>query len=104
LASITISNTTSLSPSFSSSNQSYSVQVSNEVNSIIISSNSTHSQATIKVLNETIQSGTWSSSMILNVGINTINITCTAEDGHTNKIYSIEVNRLPCNYYLFYFY
>lgn len=69
---------------FSSSKTSYSVTVSNDVDSLKVSYKTADSKATVKVTGNT----------NLEVGTNTIKVVVTAEDGKTTKTYTIKVTKL----------
>ncbi len=81
LASLSVSAGT-LSPSFSASRTSYTVNVGNDVTVCTISATPADSGASVSV----------SGSMYLSVGSNTRRVTVTAENG-TTKTYTITINR-----------
>ena len=81
LSNLTVSAGT-LSPAFSPSVTSYTVTVPNEVSSITVTGTKNHNKASV--------SGNGTKS--LNVGLNTIVITCTAENGSSNP-YTVKVTR-----------
>jgi len=84
LISLTINNGT-LSPIFTSGTFSYSVDVPYTVNSIIVTGITSDNNATLSTNSGVAQS--------LNVGLNTITITVTAQDGVTTKSYIVTVTR-----------
>ncbi|GHT38853.1 hypothetical protein AGMMS49965_03370 [Bacteroidia bacterium] len=81
LSSLTVNQGT-LTPTFNASTTTYSVSVANSVASITISATANHGAASV--------AGTGSQS--LNVGSNSFNIVCTAEDG-TPKTYTVNITR-----------
>ena len=93
LANLTLSSGT-LAPGFSENTLAYSVEVSNAVSSITVTPTRAGVNATIRVNGSVVASGTASTSIDLNVGVNTISIVVTAEDGSTSKTYSLSVTRL----------
>ena len=82
-----------LSPTFSSSGTLYGVSVANNVTSVTVTPTANESHATIKVNGTTVVSGSASGSISLNVGINTVSIVVTAQDGTTTKTYTIIITR-----------
>ncbi len=86
LKSLTVS-TGTLSPSFSSSQLSYTVSVPYSVTSITISAGANHSAATV--------SGDIGKALSLSVGTKTFSITVKAQDGST-KTYTVTVTRQKC--------
>ena len=90
-----------LSPSFLSAIVNYTTLVDNSVSSVTITPQKSELNATIQVqINNSsytaINSGSSSSSLVLNVGDNVINVKVTAQDG-TIKIYTITVTRISNN-------
>jgi sugar lactone lactonase YvrE len=101
LSGLTLSSGT-LSPSFASATTSYTASVANATASITITATSAQANATLAVRANAgayaaVISGSPSSAMSLNVGSNTIDVRVTAQDGVTQKIYTIAVTRLPSN-------
>ena len=86
LKSLTVS-TGTLSPSFSSSQLSYTVSVPYNVTSITISAGANHNAATV--------SGDIGKALSLSVGTKTFSITVKAQDGST-KTYTVTVTRQKC--------
>jgi len=80
-----------LSPAFSAAETNYSGNVSHNTSSIVITPTTAHSAATIRI-NGDIMTGA-SSTVLLNVGNNTIIIEVTAQDGVTKKTYSLNIIR-----------
>lgn len=82
-----------LSPTFASGTGSYTASVTNATNSITVTPTVTDSNATVTVNGITVNSGSASGAIFLNVGSNTITAVVTAQDGTTTKAYSIAVTR-----------
>jgi len=92
-------NSGSLSPTFASATTSYTASVANATASITITPTSAQANATLAVrvnagTYATVSSGSPSSALPLNVGSNTIDVRVTAQDGVTQRIYTIAVTRL----------
>ena len=84
-----------LSPGFSENMTAYNVQVPYSVPSMMLTPVIAGVNASIKINNTAVASGSASSPVVLNTGSNTISVLVTAEDGTTTKAYTISVNRLP---------
>ena len=82
-----------LSPAFSGGTTSYTSAVANSVSSIKVTPKTTDTTATVKVNGVPTASGTASTSISLVVGIITINVLVTAQDGTTTKAYTVKVTR-----------
>ncbi|SFL65210.1 S-layer homology domain-containing protein [Paenibacillus sp. 1_12] len=94
LKALTLS-TGNLDPAFVSSTTSYSTIVANGVNNVTVTGIVYDSTATIRVNSVVTASGAASLNIPLNVGVNTIKVEVTAQDGTTIKTYTIHANRLP---------
>jgi hypothetical protein len=81
-----------LSPPFSSGTTDYSAKVNNDVSSITVTPMSAGVNATIRVNDQTVISGSASQPIDLYVGYNGISIVVTTEDG-TTKTYAVIVRR-----------
>jgi C1A family cysteine protease len=92
LLALTISSGT-LTPPFSSSTTTYTDSVANSVSNITVTSTTQDSTATIKVNGIVATNGQASQPINLAVGPNTIKIVVTAQDGKTQKTYTITVTR-----------
>jgi tRNA threonylcarbamoyladenosine modification (KEOPS) complex Pcc1 subunit len=92
LSGLTISSG-SLTPLFASSTINYTLSVANSVSSITVTPTVNQTNATVKVNGTTVNSGSASGSINLNVGTNTITVVVTAQDGTTTKTYSAVVTR-----------
>ncbi|MCW8877987.1 MAG: cadherin-like beta sandwich domain-containing protein [Kangiellaceae bacterium] len=82
-----------MSPSFSSSSTEYTLDVYNDVESIMVTAVTSHTAATLSLNGNTLQSGVESSPVALDVGENNLSLNVVAEDGTTSKTYTISVNR-----------
>ncbi|PWK13487.1 cadherin-like beta sandwich domain-containing protein [Tumebacillus permanentifrigoris] len=91
LSNLTISQGT-LSPGFASGTTSYTASVGNSVSSLDVTPTVADSTATVKVNGSAATSGS-ASSVPLNVGSNTITVLVTAQDGSTQKSYTVTVTR-----------
>lgn len=91
LSALTLSAGT-LNPSFSSTTTSYSAAVTSDVSSVTVSPVTTDSNATVRVNNTTVTSGS-SATVSLATGANTITVMTTAADGVTTMSYTVTVTR-----------
>jgi hypothetical protein len=90
----------SLNPVFASATTSYTASVTNTTASITVTPTSSEANATLAVR---INAGTYAavssasptSAFSLNVGTNTIDVRVTAEDGVTQKIYTVQLTVSP---------
>ncbi|MCZ8513243.1 Ig-like domain-containing protein [Paenibacillus filicis] len=94
LACMTVS-TGRLTPAFDAGVLNYNVTVSREVYAITVSAAVYQPRATLTVNGVTVASGAASSPIALQYGSNSIVIQVTAEDGKTNKVYTLQVYREP---------
>jgi formylglycine-generating enzyme required for sulfatase activity len=93
LSSLTLSSGV-LSPTFSSITTSYTASVDNTVSSITLTPTKAQANATTEVrVNNGTYSGVTSGALALNVGANTVEVRVTAQDGITQKIYTVMVTR-----------
>lgn len=81
-----------LSPSFASGTTEYTASVANSVYSTTVTGIANDSNATMTVNGTPVRSGSASGAINLDVGINTITLVVTAENG-TTKTYNVAVNR-----------
>jgi hypothetical protein len=79
-------------PSFNPATTEYTAKVDNHVISLNLMPTVSESHATVKVNNQTVNSGTNSNAISLNVGINQVDIIVTAQNG-TTKTYHFNVTR-----------
>jgi hypothetical protein len=93
LAGIVISAGT-LASVFSSSTLAYSASVPNDLNAISVTPTATDQNAILKVNAVPLTSGTPSGPISLNVGVNRVIISVTAQDGSTATTYDIDVTRI----------
>jgi sugar lactone lactonase YvrE len=90
----------SLSPAFASGTTAYTASVANVISSITVTPTRVQANATIEArLNAgtyaAVTSGSASGILALNVGSNTVEVRVTAQDGVTQKIYTVTVTRAP---------
>ncbi|MFD0941555.1 YDG domain-containing protein [Pedobacter boryungensis] len=90
---------TGLLPTFSASTVAYTANVPYATTSTTVTATKAQAGATLKVsvnggANATLTSGVASGALALNVGTNTIDILVTAENGITNKLYTLTVTRV----------
>jgi len=85
-----------LSPVFSTNSATYTASVGNTVSSVNVTATTTDPGATLKIKGESATSGV-AKSVALSVGANRIPVVITAEDGTTEKTYTISVTRAPSN-------
>ncbi|TJY42782.1 hypothetical protein E5161_08040 [Cohnella pontilimi] len=93
LSNLTLSAGT-LSPVFASGTTSYTASVANSVGTIAITPTVADSTASIKVNGNATASGT-AVTVPLSVGSNTITVLVTAQNGTTQKTYTVTVTRAP---------
>jgi gliding motility-associated-like protein len=92
LSAFTISSGT-LSPTFAAGTITYTASVTSGTSSITVTPTRNQANATIKVNNTAVTSGSASGSISLNTGDNVITTVVTAQDGTTTKTYTLTVNR-----------
>jgi hypothetical protein len=85
----------SLSPQFSPGTTGYSAEVPFSVDSVSVTATTADPNAGITINGEAAASGVPYGPVSLNVGINTINVVVTAQDGVTQMTYTVEVTRGP---------
>ncbi|MBW7475566.1 cadherin-like beta sandwich domain-containing protein [Paenibacillus oenotherae] len=100
LQSLTLSGGATLSPSFSAGTFGYTSSVSYSVNSLSVTPVVVDATASVTVAvnggtPEAVASGAASSALPLNVGVNTIDVAITAQDGTTIRTYTVDVTRQP---------
>ncbi len=83
-----------LSPLFDANTIAYSVEVANNVSSITVTPTAADTNSTITVNGQAVSSGSASQSINLPVGLTTITIVVTAQDGTTTKTYTVAITRL----------
>jgi uncharacterized delta-60 repeat protein len=98
LSNLTLSSGT-LSPTFASGSTSYTASVSNATPSITATPTGAQANATIAVRVNggsyaSVTSSSPSGSLALNVGSNTVDVQVSAQDGLTQKIYTVTVTRI----------
>lgn len=98
LSSLTLSSG-SLSPAFASGTTTYTASVANVISSITVTPIRAQANATIEArINggsyTSVSSGSASAALPLNVDGNTVEVRVTAQDGVTQKTYTVTVNRL----------
>ncbi len=92
LAGLTTS-TGTLSPSFSPYTNAYSVSVSNLITSIQVKPTLVDTTGNITVNGTRVNNASYSQSIPLNPGANTITTVVTAQDGTSTRTYTLTVNR-----------
>ncbi|MBB6672965.1 cadherin-like beta sandwich domain-containing protein [Cohnella nanjingensis] len=91
LSNLVISQST-LSPTFAADTTAYTASVGNSVTSLDVTPYVADSTATVRVAGSAITSGN-AKNIALDVGPNTITVLVTAQDGTTEKTYSLTVTR-----------
>lgn len=86
-------NTGTLNPAFAAGTSNYTATVPYSSSSITLRPVVEQVNATVKVNNITVGSGAASGAIALNVGMNTITTEVTAQDGITQKTYTVIVTR-----------
>jgi alpha-tubulin suppressor-like RCC1 family protein len=94
LSNLTISSGT-LDPVFAPGTTSYTASVANSVASITVTPMVNESHATVTVGGSPVSSGQPSQAIPLNVGVSTITIVITAQDGVTTMTYTVTMTREP---------
>ncbi|MCD9022921.1 cadherin-like beta sandwich domain-containing protein [Cohnella silvisoli] len=89
----------SLNPAFHADHLNYNVTVGSDMDSISLTPTANEIHASIKINDQTLDSGTSSAPISLNLGDNTINIAVTAQNGN-KKTYTINVYKSNNNAYL----
>jgi len=84
-----------LSPAFAAATTSYTASVVNGATTIAVTPTTADATATVTVNGTAVASGSASPDIALNVGSNVINVVTTAQDGTTQKTYTITVTRAP---------
>jgi formylglycine-generating enzyme required for sulfatase activity len=97
LSALTLSSGT-LSPTFASATTSYTASVSNATTSLTVTATRAQANATIDARVNTgayaaVTGGSPSASLPLNVGSNIVDVRVTAQDGTTQKTYTVTVTR-----------
>lgn len=82
-----------LSPAFASTTTAYECTVPHGTASLTVTPTSKNADATVRVNNGLVASGSASAGLPLQVGLNTITILVTAQDGTTTRTYTVAVTR-----------
>ena len=82
-----------LVPAFTGATESYTASAGNAVASLQVRPTVNQGNATVMVNGVAVTSGQQSASISLNVGVSTITVVVTAQDGTTTKTYTVEVTR-----------
>ena len=82
-----------LTPSFLTATTSYTAKVANGTTSITVTPTTSDTGATVKINGISVASGAPSAPIALNTGPNTITVVVTAQDGTTQKTYTITETR-----------
>ncbi len=91
LSALTISEGTL--PAFAAATTSYAVDVDNDVASVTLTPTTSDTAAHVTVAGTAVTSATASGAITLNVGANAIAIVVTAQDGTTEKTYTVTIDR-----------
>ncbi|MDR3386497.1 MAG: IPTL-CTERM sorting domain-containing protein, partial [Rudaea sp.] len=83
----------SLVPSFATATLNYTDAVANAITSVTVTPTVADANATVKVNGTTVTSGNASGAINLAVGMNTVTVLVTAQDGTTTQTYTAVVNR-----------
>jgi uncharacterized repeat protein (TIGR02543 family) len=86
-----------LTPTFATGTTSYTASVANSVTSITVTPTRSEANATITVNGTSVTSGSPSGAISLSVGLNTITVVVTAQDGATTGTYTVSVTRAVSN-------
>jgi len=97
LTSISLNNGAAISPTFASNTTTYTSNVLYEISSIKVTSNVSDATALLTVNGKSVANGVASPDVLLSVGVNTITVVNTAEDGITKKTFSLVITRLPAS-------
>jgi hypothetical protein len=92
LSSLVIS-TGTLAPAFNGNTLAYSVSVANTVTNLTLTPTVVQPEASVRVNSVPVPSGQASGSIDLEVGVNPITVSVTAEDGNTVRDYLVSVTR-----------
>jgi sugar lactone lactonase YvrE len=92
LSKLTVSSGT-LTPAFATATTSYTDDVANTVSSIAFRATTTDASATETINGTAVPEGAVSYYVPLSVGLNTVNVIVTAQDGVTTETYTIAVTR-----------
>ncbi|WP_164558095.1 DUF4347 domain-containing protein [Massilia atriviolacea] len=92
LAALSLSSGT-LNPAFAAGTTSYSASVANATTSLTLTPTVSDASASVTVNGVAVSSGNASGAIALNVGANTITTVVTAQDGVTQKTYTVTVTR-----------
>jgi gliding motility-associated-like protein len=92
-----ITSSGSLTPSFASTTTSYTKTVGYAVPSITFTPTTANSGATVTINGTPVIAGSPSAAIALSVGLNTITIIVTAQDGVTSQTYTIALTRSQPN-------
>ena len=80
-------------PAFAAATTSYAVDVDNDVASVTLTPTTSDTAASVTVAGTAVTSATASGAITLNVGANAIAIVVTAQDGTTEKTYTVTIDR-----------
>ncbi len=83
----------SYEPAFAAGTTIYAATVSNELTSLAVTPTTAQSNAAIMVNGVTVASGVSSGALSLGLGVNTLTINVTAQDGVTLKSYTVSITR-----------
>lgn len=92
LAALAVSSS-GLAPAFAADVLQYAVAVGADVDALTVTPTAAHAAAAVEVQGVAVPSGTPSAPVALAVGTTTIDVTVTAEDGTTARVYRLAVDR-----------
>ena len=92
LSALSLSGVT-LSPAFASGMTAYTASVANSVTETTVTATSSDANASVEVTPEDADDGTSGDQVALAVGVTTITVEVTAEDGETTQAYTVTVTR-----------
>lgn len=88
-----VPSTGDLSPAFGGGTLAYTMSVANDTSSIAFTPYTQFATATVKVNGASVATGQKSANISLAVGINTVTVVSTAQDGVTTRTYTITITR-----------
>ncbi|MGV3661374.1 MAG: beta strand repeat-containing protein [Prosthecobacter sp.] len=93
LASLSLSNGAGISPAVAPGTLTYSASVAYAVTSVSLTATAAHASAGVRINGTATNVGSRTESLALNVGVNSIPVLITAEDGSTAISYTVNITR-----------